>query len=131
MRLRVLIVDDCADVRLSLLLMLEASGFDVHEAVDGAQALELITERQVDVILVDLSLPRFKGYDLIRAARARRHRPPRIIAVAGEITDPVEALELARQMGAEAVLTKPFTRRDLLRQITSLAMVGHPVSFRA
>lgn len=114
---RVLVVDDRPDVRLSLLYMLEASGFDVAEAEDGRQALSRLSSQSFDVILADLSMPVLDGLGLIRIVRERPRPRPVLIAMTGSAhLDSGEALNEAVGV-ADAVLTKPFTREQLLRAI--------------
>src|SRR4051794_20630180 len=79
----VLVVDDRPDVRLSLLYMLEASGYVVAEAADGRQAMPTIAQRQVDVVLADLSMPTMDGDELIRTIRARPMANPKTILMTG------------------------------------------------
>src|SRR4051812_26878912 len=79
----VLVVDDRPDVRLSLLYMLEVSGYAVIEAADGRQAMATIAQRQIDVVLADLSMPIMGGIELIRIIRARPMTNPRTILMTG------------------------------------------------
>jgi len=114
----VLVVDDRPDVRLSLLYMLEASGFEVAEAADGRGALSMLAKHHIDVILTDLYMPGMDGVGLISAVRDRLSRAPRIIAMTGSTHMGREAtIAAATAMGAEAVLIKPFTREQLIRAI--------------
>src|SRR3954469_18991657 len=105
---RVLVVDDRPDVRLSLLYMLQASGFDVAEAEDGQKALSRLSEESFDVILADLSMPVLDGLGLIRIVRDRPRPRPVLIAMTGSAhLDQGAALNEAEDV-ADAVLTKPF-----------------------
>src|SRR5262245_54720885 len=115
---RVLVVDDRPDVRLSLLYMLEASGFSVAEAADAREALSLLQRTPVDVVLTDLLMPATDGVGLITAIRQRLTRPPRIIAMTGSArVDRDATIEEAVSLGAETVLIKPFTRDQLVKAI--------------
>ena len=112
--MRVLVVDDRPDVRLSLVYMLEASGFDVAEAADGAQALGLVEKHRVEVVLTDLAMPGMDGRELTKELVARSRYRPRVIVMSGsERLESVDAAEL----GADAVLSKPFTRDQLVQTI--------------
>ena len=116
---RILVVDDLPDVRLSLCMMLEASGFEVAEAADGAAALSELGRQQVDVVLTDLFMPGVNGIGLIKAL-TREPRRPVIIAMTGhaDLNGGAEhrmALELA-----DAVLIKPFGIQDLLNTIKTI-----------
>src|SRR5256885_868054 len=80
---RVLVVDDRPDVRLSLMYMLEACGYGIDEAADGHQAMAVIAKRQADVVLADLYMPSMDGVELVDAIRARPVAQPRIILMTG------------------------------------------------
>src|SRR4051794_22524355 len=67
--LHVLVVDDYPDMRLSLLLMLRAWGFEAREAGDGQAALRLAQAFCPDVVLLDLGLPDLDGYEVARRLR--------------------------------------------------------------
>jgi two-component system chemotaxis response regulator CheY len=111
--MRVLVVDDRPDVRLSLMYMLEASGFDVAEAEDGVQALGVMAETRIEVVLTDLSMPRMDGRELTQSIVASRHRPRVIVMSGSEHLGPGDA----EALGADAIVTKPFTREQLVRAI--------------
>jgi CheY-like chemotaxis protein len=100
-------------VRLSLIYMLEASGFDVAEAENGEQALSLVGTQRVEVVLTDLTMPGMDGRELTQKIVEARHRP-RVIIMSGS-----ERLgqEEAETLGADAVLSKPFTREQLVQTI--------------
>ena len=123
--LRVLLVDDQPDLRLSLRFMLEHDEFLVSEASNGAQALERLAREKIDVILTDLYMPDLDGISLLRALGSLPARPP-IIAMSGWYKGHKDALDTARELGANALLEKPFTRQDLVRTIRSLIGNGRP-----
>jgi PleD family two-component response regulator len=81
-RRRVLIVEDHADSRDMLRMLLELEGHDVLEASCGAQAVKIILDEQVDVALIDLSLPDFDGLQIARHTRLLALSPrPFLVAV--------------------------------------------------
>ena len=113
---RVLIVDDEPDLLSVLHFGLEVEGFDVLEATDGEQALEMARSHQPDMIVLDLMLPRMDGYKVCRALKfdERYKRIPIFIlsARSGE-TD----RRLALDLGADDYVTKPYDMRDLVTRI--------------
>jgi CheY-like chemotaxis protein len=111
--MRVLVVDDRPDVRHSLLYMLEACGFDVAEAEDGEKALDVVESQRVEVVLTDLTMPGMDGRELTRKIVGSRHRPRVIVMSGSESLGPAEA----QTLGADAVLSKPFTRERLVQTI--------------
>ena len=113
---RVLIVDDEPDLLSVLRFGLEVEGFDVLEASDGEQGLNMAREHTPDLIVLDLMLPRMDGYKVCRALKfdERYRRIPIFIlsARSGE-TD----RRLALDLGADAFITKPYDMKDLVSRI--------------
>ncbi len=113
---RVLIVDDEPDLLSVLHFGLEVEGFDVLEASDGEQGLNIAREQTPDLIVLDLMLPRMDGYKVCRALKfdERYRRIPIFIlsARSGE-TD----RRLALDLGADAYITKPYDMKDLVGRI--------------
>jgi CheY-like chemotaxis protein len=112
--LRVLVVDDDCSVRVGLLRMLRAHGYDVIGASGGSEALEKALAWPPDVVLMDLMMPFQSGPD---AARNMRNQPPLadtpIIALTASPNLPAEA-----NMIFQTVLTKPCSSTELLSAIT-------------
>jgi CheY-like chemotaxis protein len=101
---RILIVEDNADARETLRIMLELWHHTVHEAADGPSGLEAAKEFQPDVALIDVGLPGLDGYEVARRLRAGGARL-RLIAITGYglSKDAVRA----REAGFDAHLVKP------------------------
>ncbi|HEV7861003.1 MAG TPA: sigma-54 dependent transcriptional regulator [Pyrinomonadaceae bacterium] len=100
----ILIIDDQPSVRFGLRSLLEAEGYRVMEAEDGAQALSLLTENAAQLILLDLRLPDTDGLELLPRIKAIDDDVPVIILTAhGTIETAISALK----SGAENFLTKP------------------------
>jgi CheY-like chemotaxis protein len=110
----ILVVDDRPNVRLSLLLTLEASGFDVSEAIDGAHALEQVTEHPIHGILADIGPSTFNALQLKEAVRGKGLLPPRVVGVTSDRLDPFESVEVVRRSGFDCMLLRPFARHALL-----------------
>ena len=114
---RILIVDDEPSIRAVLRAHLTRAGYEVVVAVDGAQAMRLLEEEAVQVVVTDLKMPHVTGMELL--AYATRHHPglPVIIITAhGTVDSAVEALKL----GAHDYITKPFDQ-DELQQVIAKA----------
>jgi len=118
-RRRVLIVDDSHAVRVALreaLVGLPAID-EIVEAVDGIDALSLLTHTPVDLILSDITMPRLDGFKFLSAVRNNpRYRDVMVIMLSalGESVDKVRGLTL----GANDYVTKPFERAELLARVT-------------
>ncbi len=113
---RVLLVDDDADNRGWLRLLLLQIGFDVREAENGAEALALVASWRPRLVLLDVNMPVMNGFEVMRAIRAMRSgERTAIVAVTASAFDDQRALVLAA--GADAVLRKPCREGDLLDEI--------------
>ena len=110
---RVLIVDDEQQVLRLLRTALTARGYDVTAAASGEEALEILSRRLPDVIVLDLVMPGLSGLDVCRAVRERSSVPILVLSARGEEQDKVRALDL----GADDYLTKPFGMEELLARI--------------
>jgi len=110
----ILIVDDDALVRDALHQILARAGHDVEDAADGTAALQAYRQRPCDLVITDLVMPNTEGLETI--ASLRRLDPHlRIIAISGGGRGRADDyLELARKLGANRVLAKPFSGEDIL-----------------
>lgn len=124
--MRVLVVDDSADVRDSILLSLERVGCAAMGCARGDEAARLLRHEAFDVVVADLWMPGIDGVELTKIVR-REHPGTRVIAISGG--GPGLSLEagatLAEVWGAEAMLVKPFDNELLINQIFGRPAV-HP-----
>jgi CheY-like chemotaxis protein len=114
----ILIVDDYADNRELLRLMLEGAGYSVSEAEDGYKGLELANAEDFDLLLIDISMPRLDGWGVLRELRAQertRFLPCVAVTAAAE----VERMR-GRAGGFDDYLPKPFHRMELLETVKRL-----------
>ena len=114
----ILIVDDYADNRELLRLMLEGVGHHVREAEDGRTGLEIAQAELPDLILVDLSMPQLDGWAVLSELRAH-HGTRHIPCVAVTAFADVER-ERALELGFDDYLPKPFRRTELLETVERL-----------
>lgn len=126
---RILIIEDEQNIVDILAFNLQRDGYETMEAMDGATGLELALERDPDLILLDLMLPRMDGFEVCRRLReAGRTTPVIMLTAREEETDKVLGLEL----GADDYITKPFSMRELLARVKAnirrTAMVGTAAS---
>jgi diguanylate cyclase (GGDEF)-like protein len=110
----VLVVDDEPDKRGLLAFALEREGYEVHTAEDGESGLAAIEERQPDLIITDVMMPRMNGYEMVRRVRSNPQTRfiPVIIQTAARVRE--EDVLLGSEVGALGYLTDP-TDLDLLR----------------
>jgi two-component system, OmpR family, response regulator RegX3 len=112
-RVRLLVIEDEESFVDALNVGLSREGFDVSVARDGHEGLALFHERPVDVVLLDLMLPKVSGLDVCRAIRTTSDVPIIIVSAKGEEVDMVLLLEL----GADDYVTKPYRLRELVARI--------------
>jgi CheY-like chemotaxis protein len=111
---RILVVDDDIAI-LEALVVLLGGRYDVLTATDGREALRLIEDRSIDLVVSDVLMPLMAGEELVDAARRAGARIP-VILISGH----QERLERAREAGADAYLYKPFPFRTLEERIERL-----------
>jgi DNA-binding response OmpR family regulator len=112
----VLIIDDEATNRVLVRAYL-GPGYDIHEAADGPAGLELLKQRPVDLVLLDVMMPGTSGFDICRiikqTAREDRYLPVVLLTALGAHDDRMNGL----QAGADDFLTKPVDRQELLLRV--------------
>jgi len=125
-RIRVLVADDEKRIRLALRACLEADGYEVCEAADGNEALDLIVQRAPDVMILDLAMPNLDGIrTLSKLAQVHGRLKPRIIMLTAWGSCP--AARIAIGLGAMAFLEKPLAPETLLWTVRKV-LLEHPDS---
>src|SRR5256885_15110246 len=127
---RVLVIEDEPAIRRGVADALRATGYEVAEAADGVQGLEEAVRLGVDLVLLDLLLPRRDGLEVLAELRKVRPTLPIIILTArGSEEDRVRGLK----MGADDYVVKPFSARELLARVEAVLRrsVRRPVDGRA
>ena len=113
----ILVVEDEQKIRSALRDFLEFHNFDVTEAVDGLEAQRLVAEKQFDLILLDLMLPKISGEQLCTGWRREGMQIPVIMLTAkGQEKEKVTGLNI----GADDYITKPFALEELLARINAV-----------
>lgn len=113
---RILVVDDAADVRQLALVTLTAVGFEVHEAVDGTSALIAAKLVAPDCVLLDLLMPDMSGLEVCRALRAEATTAECTILMLTSVADAADKVD-AFSVGADDYIVKPFSPRDLASRV--------------
>jgi len=115
--MRILVVEDERSLREALVDLLTGRGFEVEAVADGLSGVERGTSGEVELVLLDLALPRLDGVEACRRMRMARPALPILILTArGSESDRVKGL----QAGADDYLTKPFGSAELLARIEAL-----------
>jgi DNA-binding response OmpR family regulator len=113
----ILLVDDEESIQKLLTYPLEREGYRVVQARDGEEALERFVEGPVDLVVLDLMLPRLGGLEVCRRMRKVESAVPIIMLTArGDEVDKVVGLEI----GADDYITKPFSIREFMSRVRAL-----------
>lgn len=112
-RPRILLVDDERAIVESLRYALEKEGYDVLEAAEGGEALELARRTAPDLVLLDIMLPGMSGFEICRVLRQESTVPILMLTARSDEPDRVVGLDL----GADDYITKPFSLREVLARV--------------
>jgi DNA-binding response OmpR family regulator len=112
----ILLVDDEESVRKVLAFPLEREGFTVVQAADGQEALEKFAAQPVDLVVLDIMLPRLDGLEVCKRLRATSTVPIIMLTARDDELDKVIGLEL----GADDYITKPFSIREFRSRVRAL-----------
>jgi two-component system, OmpR family, response regulator len=112
----ILLVDDEDAVRRVLTFPLERDGYKVVQAADGEEALERFGDQAVDLVVLDIMLPRLDGLEVCKQLRARSSVPIIMLTARDDELDKVLGLEL----GADDYITKPFSIREFRSRVRAL-----------
>jgi len=119
---KILLVEDEPEMRQALRLRLESRGYYVVEAEDGAMGLKLARQQHPDLILMDVMLPKMNGFMVARLLKFDEQYkmiPIVILTVLSQKKD----IDMGKNAGANAYLTKPYQPQDLFSTIATLVAV--------
>jgi len=125
--LRILIVEDDQILRRLIERHLGRQGFESVTASSGLQALEVLEAMRIDLVLTDLIMPEADGFEVLKKLRTRPGAPPVILMTGAGRGAAGEYVEIARVLGAAAVLQKPFSLdalTDMIRQFAGPPATG-------
>ena len=113
---RVLVVDDEPNIVMSLEFLMRRAGFEVAVARNGREALDALEGSPPDLLLLDVMMPEFDGYEVCERIRARSDwRGTKIVMLTARGRE-VER-ERGLSLGADAYVTKPFSTRELIATV--------------
>ena len=119
----ILVVEDEPFIVESLRFLLEREGHTVAAVLDGDAAIEAIERAAPDLVVLDIMLPKRNGFEILKWIRAHRTVsaiPVMILTAKGQDADRKKATDF----GVDAFVTKPFSNRDVVRQISALLTTG-------
>ncbi|MFD0617102.1 response regulator transcription factor [Paenibacillus sp. GCM10027629] len=112
----IMIVDDDAHIRELVCLFLRQEGFQTCEATNGLEALDLIERTKVDMMILDIMMPKMDGWELCRELRRHYDLPLLMLTAKGETTQKLKGFEL----GTDDYLVKPFDPLELVARVKVL-----------
>lgn len=115
-REKILIVDDDRNICELLRLYLEKEGYETYLAHDGETAVNMHAEMDIDLVLLDVMMPRVDGWEACRRIRAKKETPIIMLTAKGETFDKVLGLEL----GADDYIVKPFDTKEVVARIKAV-----------
>ncbi len=116
---RILIADDEPNIVAAIEFLLRRTGYEVHVARNGAEALELVETCKPDLVVLDVMMPVKSGYEVCVRMRERpdlRHIKIVMLSAKGRDAEVAKGLSA----GADLYITKPFSTRDLMSRINDL-----------
>jgi two-component system KDP operon response regulator KdpE len=116
------IIDDEAQIRRLLRVVLEGENYQVHEAETGQQGLMDVATRRPDVVLLDLGLPDLDGSQVLKRLREWSEAPVIVLTVRDDVQEKVAALDA----GADDYVTKPFSTPELLARLRAAQRKTRP-----
>lgn len=112
---KILVVDDDREIVDAIEIYLSNEGFEVLKAYDGMEALEIIADTDIDLIIIDIMMPRLDGIRATMKIREDKNIPIIILSAKSEASDKVMGLNV----GADDYVTKPFNPLELIARVKS------------
>lgn len=112
---KILVVDDDREIVRAIAINLRAEGFDVRCAYDGLQALQMGTQEDFQLMILDVMMPRLDGLSALMKIREKKNVPIIVLSAKSEDTDKI----LGLSMGADDYVTKPFNPMELVARVKS------------
>jgi len=123
--MKILIAEDSSIVRRLVAGRLTADGYDVIEAADGEEALMLAQREHPDLVVLDKIMPKYDGFEVLRALRDDAHTRAIPIVMLTERTNEADVLD-GLSLGVEEYMPKPFSPRELSARVQRvLARADH------
>lgn len=111
----ILVVDDDRDIVRAIAKLLEMEGYNVVKAYDGIDALEKLSENSIQLILIDVMMPKLDGLSTMMKIREKKNIPIIVLSAKSEDTDKI----LGLSMGADDYITKPYNPMELAARVKS------------
>lgn len=113
----ILVVEDDETLSKMIAAKLKQEQFEVHTAFDGEQALEVMDQVQIDMLICDIMMPKMDGYELTDAIRKAKYTMPILMVTA---KNQYEDMEKGFEMGTDEYLIKPFNMKEMVLRVRAL-----------
>ena len=114
-RISILIADDEVEIADLIAIHLEKEGYHVVKAADGEEAIRVIQSQPIDLVVLDIMMPKMDGYEVTKQIRTKYHMPIIFLSAKTSDFDKVTGLVL----GADDYMTKPFTPIELVARVNA------------
>ncbi|MBT4125813.1 MAG: response regulator [Chloroflexi bacterium] len=115
--MRILVVDDVADIQVLLVAVLQRAGFEVIEAADGTTVESWVEDARPDLIILDLMMPGMDGWDTLELLKSNPDSSDIPVIISSALSEE-EDFDKAREMGAVDYLPKPWSADDLVARVS-------------
>ncbi|MCD1147257.1 response regulator transcription factor [Peptoniphilus sp. KCTC 25270] len=115
MKYNILVCDDEKDIVSAIEIYLKAEGYNVFPAYDGLEALRIMEQNDIHLVIMDLMMPKMDGISAILKIREKENIPIIILSAKAEVTDKIIGLNV----GADDYITKPFNAIELIARVNS------------
>ena len=124
-KLKILVVDDETRLRKLVKDFLHKNGYDVLEASDGEEALDLFfSDKSISLIICDIMMPKLNGYEVVKEIRHYSDIPIIMLTAKGEESDELQGYDL----GVDEYISKPFSPRILVARVEAILRRSHALS---
>ena len=113
---RILLVEDDKEIREGVEIFLKGQGYEVFQAADGVEGLKVLEEREIDLAIVDVMMPRMDGITMTAKLREKYDFP--VIFLSSAKKDDIDKIR-GLGLGADDYITKPFTPMELMARVNS------------
>jgi len=114
-RARILVVDDDREIATAIAKLLQPEGFDIIKAHNGLEALDILVQEDIQLLIIDIMMPKLDGLSTTLKIRESKNIPIIILSAKSEESDKI----LGLSMGADDYVTKPFNPRELVARVKS------------
>lgn len=116
---KILVVDDDPYILMSLEFLMKKNGYDVMVARNGTEALEIVEKQLPDVVLLDIMMPDVDGYEICRHIKAsKKLKDAKVVFMSAKTKE--ADIKKGYDLGASLYITKPFSTREMIKQIKEL-----------